>query len=141
MTVVPYQKPGAPASASLSVEQCKSAAWAVEPGNAPGQPLRRWRGAGAINAFLAVALGLKLPLSLYRLPAVRWTQERAYDLVAANRHRLQRKGLATRHFELCAAPIPMIIQSDHLQLHKDDEPPSRCDVPGGMLAHKNKQGD
>ena len=24
---------------------------------------------------------------------------------------------------MCAAPIPMIIQSDHLQLHKDDEPP------------------
>ena len=23
--------------------------------------------------------------------------------------------------QLCAAPIPMIIQSDHLQLHKDDE--------------------
>ena len=38
MTVVPYQKSGVPASAGLSVEQCESAAWAVEPGDAPGQP-------------------------------------------------------------------------------------------------------
>ncbi len=88
MTVVPYQKPGVPASAGLSVEQCESAAWAVEPSDAPGQPRRRWRGAGAVNATLAVALGLKLPLSLYGLPGVRWVQERAYDLVAANRCRL-----------------------------------------------------
>ena len=28
--------------------------------------------------------------------------------------------------QLCAAPIPMIIQSDHLQLHKDDEPLPHC---------------
>ena len=85
MTVVPYQKPGVPASADLSVEQCESAAWAVEPGDAPG---RRWREASAVNASLAVALGLKLPLSFYGLTGVRWVQERAYDLVAANRHRL-----------------------------------------------------
>jgi predicted DCC family thiol-disulfide oxidoreductase YuxK len=31
---------------------------------------------------------LKLPLSLYGLAGVRWAQERAYDLVAANRRRL-----------------------------------------------------
>jgi hypothetical protein len=88
VTVVPYQKSGVPASAGLSVEQCESAAWAVEPGDAPGQSRHRWRGAGAINASLAVALGLKLPLSFYGLPGVRWVQERAYDLVAANRGRL-----------------------------------------------------
>ena len=76
MTVVPYQKPGVPASAGLSVEQCGSAAWAVEPADAPGQPRRRWRGAGAVNASLAVALGL------------RRAQERAYELVAANRRML-----------------------------------------------------
>jgi len=86
--VVPYQKSGVPASAGLSVEQCQNAAWAVEPGDASGQPRRRWRGAGAINASLAVALGLRLPLSFYGLPGVRRTQERAYDLVAANRGRL-----------------------------------------------------
>ena len=40
-TVVPYQRPGVPASAGLSVEQCESAAWAVESGDATGQPQRR----------------------------------------------------------------------------------------------------
>ena len=92
VTVVPYQKPGVPSSAGLSLEQCESAAWAVEPGNAPGQPRRRWRGAGAVNASLAVALGLKLPLCLYGLPGVRWAQDRAYELVAANRRRLPGDG-------------------------------------------------
>jgi hypothetical protein len=44
VTVVPYQKPGAPASAGLSVEQCESADWAVESGDATRQPQRRWKG-------------------------------------------------------------------------------------------------
>jgi predicted DCC family thiol-disulfide oxidoreductase YuxK len=82
VTVVPYQKPGVPASVGLSVEQCEEAVWAVAPDG------RRYRGAEAINASLAVALGVRLPLSLYGLPGVRELQERLYDLVAANRHRL-----------------------------------------------------
>ncbi len=88
VTAVPYQKPGVPAAAGLSVEQCEEAAWTVEPGEASGKPWRRYRGAGAINASLAVALGIRLPLSLYGLPGVGRLQERLYDLVAANRHRL-----------------------------------------------------
>ena len=84
--VVPYQKSGVPASAGLTVKQCEKAAWAVEPGEASSR--RRWRGAGAINASLAVALGARLPLSFYELPGVASFQERVYDLVAANRGRL-----------------------------------------------------
>ena len=30
--------------------------------------------------------------------------------------------LRLSHIELCAATIPIIIQSDHLLLHKDNEP-------------------
>ena len=88
VTVVPYQKPGVPASAGLTVEQCEKAAWAVEPGEAPGRPRRRWRGAGAVNASLAVALGVRLPLSFYELPMIGRFHERVYGLVAANRDRL-----------------------------------------------------
>ena len=88
MTVVPYQKLGVPASAGLSVEQCKKAAWAVEPGNTCGETQCRYRGAAAINASLSVALGVRLPLSFYEMPGVGWFQDRLYDLVAANRHRL-----------------------------------------------------
>lgn len=86
VTVVPYQKPGVPASAGLTVEQCEKAAWAVGPGEASGR--RCWRGAGAINASLAVALGVRLPLSFYELPGVSLLQKRVYGLIAANRGRL-----------------------------------------------------
>ena len=88
MTVVPYQKSGVPASAGLSVEDCEKAAWAYEPGEGPDEPRRRWRGAGAINASLAVALGSSLPLSFYELPIVGPLQHRAYDFIAANRGKL-----------------------------------------------------
>lgn len=88
MTVVPYQKLGVPASAGLSIEQCKRAAWAVEPREACGETRCHYRGAAAINASLAVALGVRFPLSFYNLPGVGWFQDRLYDLVAANRHRL-----------------------------------------------------
>jgi len=88
VSAVPYQKPGVPAAADLSVEQCEESVWAVEPGEAPGKPRHRYRGGAAINASLAVALGVRLPLSFYRLPGIDRLQERLYHLVAANRHRL-----------------------------------------------------
>jgi predicted DCC family thiol-disulfide oxidoreductase YuxK len=86
--VVPYQKPSVPISVGLSVEQCEEAVWAVEPGDAFGRPWCRYRGAAAINTSLAVALGVRLPLVFYGLPGVSRLQERLYDLVAANRHRV-----------------------------------------------------
>ncbi len=88
VTAVPYQKPGVPAGAGLSVKQCEEAAWAVEPGEASGEPRRRYRGAAAVNASIAVALGGRLPLFLYELPGGGRLQELLYSLVAANRHRL-----------------------------------------------------
>ena len=88
MTVVPYQKESIPSSAGLSVEDCEKAAWAFEPGSEPGRSRRRWRGVGAINASLAVALGTRLPHSFYELPLIGRLQHRAYDLVAANRGKL-----------------------------------------------------
>ena len=88
VTAVPYQKSGVPASAGLSVEDCKKVAWAIEPGEISGRPRRRWRGAGALNASLAVALGVRLPLSFSDLSGIGSLQEHAYDLVAANRGRL-----------------------------------------------------
>jgi predicted DCC family thiol-disulfide oxidoreductase YuxK len=79
---VPYQKPGVPASVGLTAEACRKAAWAVTPkGHHHG-------GAGAVNLVLAVALGTRLPCTLYRLPLIRHAQDRAYDWIAANRHRL-----------------------------------------------------
>lgn len=79
---VPYQMPGVPASAGLTVKACEAAAWAVTPEG------RCYRGAGAVNFALAVALGTKLPYTLYRVPPIKRAQDRAYDWIAANRHRL-----------------------------------------------------
>ncbi len=82
MTVVPYQKPGVPASAGLTVEQCEAAAWTVSPDG------KRYRGAGAINASLAVTTGVALPLLLYELPGIRQLQDLGYAFVAAVRGKL-----------------------------------------------------
>lgn len=82
VTVVPYQKPGVPAAVGLTAEACRRAAWTVTPEG------HRYRGAEAVNLAVAVALGTRLPYALYRLPLIRGAQDRAYDWVAANRHRL-----------------------------------------------------
>jgi predicted DCC family thiol-disulfide oxidoreductase YuxK len=82
VTAVPYQKPGVPASASLTIKECEKAAWAIAP---DGQ---RYRGAGAVNASYAVATGVALPLLVYALPMVKQMQDLAYAFVAANRSRI-----------------------------------------------------
>jgi predicted DCC family thiol-disulfide oxidoreductase YuxK len=82
VTAVPYQKPGVLASVGLTAEACMKAAWAVTPEG------HHHRGAEAVNLALAVALGTRLPYTLYRLPLIRSAQDRAYDWIAANRHRL-----------------------------------------------------
>jgi hypothetical protein len=82
VTAVPYQKPGVPASADLTIEECAKAAWAVAPDG------RRYRGAGAANASLAVAMGVALPLLAYSLPGLRQLEDLAYAFIAANRSRL-----------------------------------------------------
>ena len=82
ITAVPYQKPGVPASVGLTAEECRRAAWAVTPEG------YHHRGAEAVNVALAVALGARLPYALYRLPLIKRVQDRVYDWIAANRHRL-----------------------------------------------------
>jgi len=85
VTAVPYQKPGMPGSAGLSVEECEAYVWAVAPDG------RRYRGPEAINVSLGVALGTRLPHTLYRLPLVGWLQDLAYNWIAANRRKLPGK--------------------------------------------------
>ena len=84
MTVVPFQQPGVPEAHGLTLAQCEAAAWAVTP-----EPNRaRYRGAGAIDAALAVALGTRVPLWLYQVPGIRQLQDAVYALVARIRGRL-----------------------------------------------------
>ncbi len=82
VTVVPFQKPGVAAAHGLSLAQCRTAAWAVTPER------ERLPGAAAINMALAVALGTRIPLWLYRLPGMRQLQDRVYAGIARYRGRL-----------------------------------------------------
>ena len=82
VTAVPFQKSGIPASVGLTLEECKASAWAIAPDG------DRYRGAEAMNALVACALGTALPLLLYNLPGIRQMQDFIYSLIASNRSRL-----------------------------------------------------
>ena len=82
VTAVPFQKSGIPASVGLTPEECKASAWAIAPDG------DRYRGAEAVNALVAVALGTAVPLLVYYLPAIRQLQNFIYFLIASNRGRL-----------------------------------------------------
>jgi predicted DCC family thiol-disulfide oxidoreductase YuxK len=79
---VPFQKSGVPASVGLTVEECEATAWAIAPDG------RRYRGAEAVNAAVAAALGSGLPLQLYSVPGIGRLQDFVYHLVASHRDRL-----------------------------------------------------
>jgi predicted DCC family thiol-disulfide oxidoreductase YuxK len=82
VTVVPFQKTGTPASVGLTLEECKASAWAIAPDGG------YYRGAEAVNALVAAALGTAVPLLLYYLPGIRQLQDFIYFLIAYNRSRL-----------------------------------------------------
>ena len=82
VTAVPFQKSGTPASVGLTLEECKASAWAIAPDG------ERYRGAEAVNAVVAAALGTTIPLLVYSLPGIRQLQEFVYSLIASNRSRL-----------------------------------------------------
>jgi predicted DCC family thiol-disulfide oxidoreductase YuxK len=82
VTAVPFQKRGVPASVGLTLEECETTAWAIAPDGG------RYRGAEAVNAVVAAALGTTVPLLLYSLPGIRRLQDFIYYLVASNRSRL-----------------------------------------------------
>ena len=82
VTAVPFQKSGTPASVGLTLEECKASAWALSSNGG------YYRGAEAVNAVVAAALGTAVPLLLYNLPGIRQLQNFVYSLIASNRSRL-----------------------------------------------------
>ena len=82
VTAVPFQKSGTLASVGLTVEECEASAWAIASDGS------RYRGAEAVNALVAAALGTAVPLLLYYLPGIRQVQNFIYSLIASNRSRL-----------------------------------------------------
>jgi predicted DCC family thiol-disulfide oxidoreductase YuxK len=82
VTAVPFQKTGTPASVGLTLKECKASAWAKASNGG------YYRGAEAVNAVVAAALGTTIPLLVYSLPGIRQLQDFVYYLVASNRGRL-----------------------------------------------------
>jgi predicted DCC family thiol-disulfide oxidoreductase YuxK len=82
VTAVPFQKTGVPASVGLTLEECEASAWAIASDGG------RYRGAEAVNALVAAALGTTVPLLVYSLPGIRQLQDIIYSVVASNRSRL-----------------------------------------------------
>lgn len=80
--MVPFQKPGTPEAHGLTMADCERAAWAVAPDGT------KYRGAGAVEMALAVALGTTLPYRLYTLPGIRQIQDHVYTWIADHRGRL-----------------------------------------------------
>ena len=81
VTAVPFQKTGVPASVELTVDECEASAWAIASDGGC------YRGAEAVNAVVAAALGTAVALFVYSLPGIRQLQDIVYSLVASNRSR------------------------------------------------------
>jgi predicted DCC family thiol-disulfide oxidoreductase YuxK len=82
VTMVPFQQPGAPEAHGLTVAECERAAWSIAPDGT------KYRGAGAVDMAVAVAVGSSLPYRLYTLPGMRQVQDRVYAWIATHRGRL-----------------------------------------------------
>lgn len=80
---VPFQGPGVLAAHGLTQAETEAAVWAMTPDG------KRYRGAGAVNLALAVALGTRLPMRLYTLPLIRQAQDVVYAAIARHRHRIR----------------------------------------------------
>ena len=82
LRVHPSQRAGVRERFRLSPDDRQEAAWAIT-------PQQRISGAGAINLSLDAALGVSLFSPLYRLPGVRWAQDRIYAWVSSHRYLLR----------------------------------------------------
>lgn len=78
----PLQRAGVAEQAGLTKRQAAESVWWV------GDDGARSSSAEAINSALSTALGVRLPLTIYRLPGVRQAQEAIYQWVSQRRDRL-----------------------------------------------------
>jgi hypothetical protein len=81
VTAVPFQKSGTPASVGLTLEECEASAWAIAPDGG------RYRGAEAVNALVAAALGT--PVTHPTAPNTRRCVDNASEERAGDRELLQ----------------------------------------------------
>jgi predicted DCC family thiol-disulfide oxidoreductase YuxK len=81
LEIMPFQQPGTAERLGISPSRMTESGWWLD---SSGQV---YGGAEAVNAALSAALGTRLPLALYRVPGIRFLQERVYRWVANHRYR------------------------------------------------------
>jgi predicted DCC family thiol-disulfide oxidoreductase YuxK len=82
---IPNQTPGTLERYSLTRIEADREVWAIDPTG------RKWAGAAAVNRVLEELGGMwKWLAALYRLPPMRWLEDRIYAGVAAHRSQLSR---------------------------------------------------
>ncbi len=79
LRAVPFQGHGVLAEYDLAQSETEAAAWVITPSG------NRYRGAGAVNMALSIALGSRLPIMVYRLPFSQQLQDVVYAAIARNR--------------------------------------------------------
>ena len=77
----PFQRSGTAERLGVPAQRLADSAWWMDSSG------RVFSGAEAVNAALAAALGTRLPLLVYRVPAMRWLQDVLYRWVATHRYR------------------------------------------------------
>lgn len=95
----PIQRPGLSDRIGVAADQLPESAWWLDSSGAV------FAGAKAMNAALSTALGTRLPLWLYWLPGIGFTEEGVYRWIAAHRYRFRGvTPLCESEPERCASP-------------------------------------
>jgi predicted DCC family thiol-disulfide oxidoreductase YuxK len=81
LRIEPMQSPGMAGRLGVTDDRMLQSAWWLDSSGAI------FDGAHAMNAALAVALGTRIPLWIYRIPGVRALQNVVYHWVATHRYR------------------------------------------------------
>jgi len=102
----PFQDPLTLDAFRLSLEEARSAVWAISDESPLGDGVR-FSGARAIAAILDTAVGGRFFSAFYGIPGVGRLQEAAYRWIAAHRYRLPgATPWCTEHPQDCAAAVP-----------------------------------
>ena len=83
LRIEPFQSPGMAERLGVPADRLSESAWWLDSSGAV------FAGAKAVNAALSAALGMPLPLWIYRIPGIGAVQNLVYRWVATHRYRFR----------------------------------------------------